>query len=890
MKTTNKKIPVVNVRETKEQRRASKRAVLALTLCLTSTASFNAGYCMEVEENNGNKKTQHTVKINNSAMDVEVPDGQNLSDGNQNVSIFEDPKFLTLWNGIKTADKMLQGQLDQQRRNEPVTILLGRSGAGKTTLHKYLRGIPLEAKSTDDYNLPFDIQPVNGAAEEEGLVIGRTCGAQTTYPVLKGGYFDCPGFEETRGQIQEIINGYSIKKIFEEVGRFNLLLAVSSGQFADKGAEFLKLLRNLGEMFNEDESILQALNIVVTKSDKMDDGIQKLKKKIKNISLDNIGISPFQKKALELLSKEENKQIAFFYRPIKEGPISSDMQLVTDSTYLFGGGVKVGKGLKNITPKIVIPESADNYLAAIRKKMKIEISNTISSFYNKLQDEARVRDFIAAQNMTAQELRSNFREIFYQLNVEKPKYKNIQNLLQLFDKEESENFSSLMAIRKFLKHTNPKHNVELNREKVSNLKEYFEPFSKEIVCDYIDKQLTINGNIVGTSDVLQYIDAYPPLQQLNICGFNHLVVDSDLILPNTNLVLTTKFLNVLPNQEDGQPRLISLRGKDGSPENKGRAYNGGTANITFVTISGGDSLRVDMSGGNGGIPTPWDMENYHNNIYFGYNESLKENPYSAFPTYWHIEDSGYAVHGKDGPDGEPGRIEDVLSRDQNYLVCSNGNFIETEEFYRSGTYGEKGKDVYEKHEGTQGGMPGYIDINGYEYGSADSYQGINLTMNKGSDGPSAGGTPGLGGLSGNLIWEGIYINSSIPGRSGWKEGSPYSVRPLRAPSGRILEGTVSGPKAIEIESIDTSRDLFLNILNPNINQRRNEMRKEKILISLLDEDSNSELENTSRVSSSVSLEETDSDSSKRSRDESDEGGDEDSNPRPLKQFKNKKES
>ena len=104
------------------------------------------------------------------------------------------------------------------RNDESSVLLMGPTGVGKTTLINYLSGANLECKEyKDKYGSPEAVVDVKDSRTD--LIIGHTPKSQTKIPnklydkVKKTTYWDCPGFEDTKGQ--DIANAFYIKKLFD---------------------------------------------------------------------------------------------------------------------------------------------------------------------------------------------------------------------------------------------------------------------------------------------------------------------------------------------------------------------------------------------------------------------------------------------------------------------------------------------------------------------------------------------------------------------------------------------------------------------------------------------------------------------------------------------------
>lgn len=79
---------------------------------------------------------------------------------------------------------------------------------------------------------------------------------------------DCPGFEDTEGNYQEIINAFADNLILESYCKqIKVLLVVQASDFDDRGKAIQNSIQRIKKMFHNIESHKEILGIIITKGD-----------------------------------------------------------------------------------------------------------------------------------------------------------------------------------------------------------------------------------------------------------------------------------------------------------------------------------------------------------------------------------------------------------------------------------------------------------------------------------------------------------------------------------------------------------------------------------------------------------------------------------------------
>lgn len=150
--------------------------------------------------------------------------------------------------------------------NERVVLVIGQTGVGKSTLINYLSGARLTA--VDDYG-DFILHVENQVGEIE---IGHEATSKTTVPnkwhdqINDIIYWDCPGFEDTKGAEQDIANAFYIQRLFHNAF-LKILIVVQHTTLKEKrGSAFSHLIGKLGALLKDFDHFKTAIALVVSKT------------------------------------------------------------------------------------------------------------------------------------------------------------------------------------------------------------------------------------------------------------------------------------------------------------------------------------------------------------------------------------------------------------------------------------------------------------------------------------------------------------------------------------------------------------------------------------------------------------------------------------------------
>lgn len=175
-------------------------------------------------------------------------------------------------NEINNTFKLLEEgeekiELSEQYKN--VTLVLGNTGAGKSTFIQWMAG---------DNNKLVSKEVVEGTGEfiiEDGNRIGSSINSKTLFPErvvdskTNAAYYDCPGFSDTRSTSYDIAATYFIKKLADHAKNVKIVLVVGYPAVR-KGVDrqdFVQLMRHATDLIKNIRKFRNSIAIAITKVD-----------------------------------------------------------------------------------------------------------------------------------------------------------------------------------------------------------------------------------------------------------------------------------------------------------------------------------------------------------------------------------------------------------------------------------------------------------------------------------------------------------------------------------------------------------------------------------------------------------------------------------------------
>ena len=178
----------------------------------------------------------------------------------------EDPKkSFTPSDQIKLlTDCVRYGRVNAEAMSgKDAVIVLGNTGAGKSTFINYLAGCQLEEQLVEGQLEPIlEVRgTASGGERDEVTPIGHG-GSKTFMPQIAAVdgwvYCDCPGFSDDRGPEINIANAVNIKQALSQAQSLRMVVLVNyHSLLAGRGNGFRDLLRTLTDLLGSEEAIVE---------------------------------------------------------------------------------------------------------------------------------------------------------------------------------------------------------------------------------------------------------------------------------------------------------------------------------------------------------------------------------------------------------------------------------------------------------------------------------------------------------------------------------------------------------------------------------------------------------------------------------------------------------
>ncbi|XP_043471813.1 uncharacterized protein LOC122504675 [Leptopilina heterotoma] len=234
---------------------------------------------------------------------------------------------------------------DSERRMERATrgqsgnaaIVIGSARSGKSTLINYLMGNALIA-----YNEKREIKIKKANNNVRGPEIGAGSVSVTTIPTKWNSersalqnldFWDTAGFEDNRGEKEDINNAFHMYHLTKKVDSLKLILVISYNDITSGNInQILTLLKTVGGYFNNTfEDIFPSISVIISKAPNqinngypVDSEFLNYKLNTNLLSSSELDISEVSKDFVRHIINN-NQRVAFFRKVKKVGRVTSDI-------------------------------------------------------------------------------------------------------------------------------------------------------------------------------------------------------------------------------------------------------------------------------------------------------------------------------------------------------------------------------------------------------------------------------------------------------------------------------------------------------------------------------------------------------------------------------------
>ncbi|KAG4070953.1 hypothetical protein HA402_001390 [Bradysia odoriphaga] len=176
------------------------------------------------------------------------------------------------WELVKEAQKKVV--FDPKHRD--AVLVVGNTGTGKSALVQFIAGdmSKMSAVEYPEYSGNLIIQDEDGKISKPG----EESTSKTLYPELVVStkkdiaFYDCPGFNDSRGTAIDLAGAYMTKMVFENLENIKVNITVewetATGQNG-RGSPFMEAIKRVGEFIRDAEKYEDGFSMVATKVPKV---------------------------------------------------------------------------------------------------------------------------------------------------------------------------------------------------------------------------------------------------------------------------------------------------------------------------------------------------------------------------------------------------------------------------------------------------------------------------------------------------------------------------------------------------------------------------------------------------------------------------------------------
>lgn len=506
-------------------------------------------------------------------------------------------------NNFKSIINYKKNEIAQSNTKDGV-VLLGYTGAGKTTIINYLSGLNGKIKKHGLNEAIIDFTNVKDALPVSNVGSYSSC---TFFPQIKIGdsklFLDCPGSKDNRGFFVNVCNGLTVKNMVSNLNTVKLCLVTEyeALQLA-KGKWFLKSIReNILDIVREGYE--NNVSLIVNKVPQNTE-LSEVKDLIGNICCeDDKQVQSFikniiTKEKVAIFSSpdigENNKNIDTIYW--NETQVQKLEELI-DNTECF----QVDENLKSWP---VDQEVLASIFNAYKNTLQVDIEFLTKEY---LKQSYELNSNIG-RNMLIKDVEGKLDDI-KKLNIKDGKISTIDKQLSIFGN--SNQIVNLNLLESFLK--NNDYQINIQRKICSDLNSASEALGK--IYTYIsninivpvdkqeNKEKIFFGNFIDANEIFD--SNYNDVSSIKLYATNYITLKNSITLKGINLTIVTPNLMIedsvkidLSGENGTNHELSKALNNDGLPGNPGKSSGNFLAIYNQVTNL--NLVKIALYGGKGG--------------------------------------------------------------------------------------------------------------------------------------------------------------------------------------------------------------------------------------------------------------------------------------------------
>ena len=373
-----------------------------------------------------------------------------------------------------------------------LAVLLGGTGSGKSTFMHVITGRKLIVQETEHGKL------ILKAKEEWDLFkIGHGIHSETTvpgiYPDLERNiiFCDCPGFFDTNGPMQEIVNIFTIVALLNSIEKVKIILLATPKDATSLRGQNSRKQFGIIDNLSRNKFSQKGISMVITQAD------EKYKEK-KNLNklLGRMGAFDEKNKLMNMFAKEADDRVFIFPEPVDDDIDKEYDHFKQEDVTKFINFIKKDNDLFETNDKVPLNESSLLFILSMINSLD-RMNSIIHEFVIQM-----INDYETEIEQSPEEL-DKWKNIV--MNFKKKEYESLNNfsseLKEIFQKEEYQAIYKKIEHIQFLLSIFDKIDFnELNHRDASICRQFMKSVSNESITKNFQKELQVIENEIKNEE------------------------------------------------------------------------------------------------------------------------------------------------------------------------------------------------------------------------------------------------------------------------------------------------------------------------------------------------------------------------------------------------------